>query len=631
MKTKSIVAGIILSVALAAPFAASALSVDELQQQIKNLLAKVSSLQLQMKQQQSASSTAIAMPAPAPTQRICAVINRNLSRGSTGNDVQALQDFLYDEGFMTDAKATGYFGSATARALAKWQTKNSIAARGLFGPMSRERIRVWCGDGGNGLMNVSPNKGTAPLTVTITARTGDASDYRPSMADGRDTMIDFGDGSERQWVHCAVTAQEIYPARCQSVQSFSHTYTADGTYTVSLLKSGGMCVGGCGDQTLSSEKVTVGTTQNVLLNATPQSGTAPLTVTFTTSVGINSDVPAIDFGDGVSASMMKGSCIAIMAIKGGQGGIRCSMTATHTYTQNGSYTAKLLSGSTDQAVITVGADTSNGTLSADPQSGAAPLPVSFAFHPTEESGAYWIEYGDGEGQLMNPHPIYCIRAPCISPFTSNHTYQSAGTYDVYVTSYIVCMHSNPRCMIATVPLAKTTITVNSGSGSGAPVISSFSGPTLLSVNEIGTWKITATDPENGTLNYSILWGDEWTATDASAKMMAPTASIQQNTSFTHSYATAGNYTVALTVKDADGKEARTTATVQVSQTACTAQYQPVCGRPNGCANTCAPGMMCTMQCQLYQPQTYSNRCALNNSNATFMHDGACTGNEGYLN
>jgi hypothetical protein len=41
-------------------------------------------------------------------------------------------------------------------------------------------------------------------------------------------------------------------------------------------------------------------------------------------------------------------------------------------------------------------------------------------------------------------------------------------------------------------------------------------------------------------------------------------------------------------------------------------------------------MYCTMQCQLYSPQTYSNRCVMNNSNATFMHDGACTGNEGYL-
>ena len=185
-------------------------------------------------------------------------------------------------------------------------------------------------------------------------------------------------------------------------------------------------------------------------------------------------------------------------------------------------------------------------------------------------------------------------------------------------------------MIATVLLAKTTVTVTGSATGGTPVISSFGGSVSLTVNEIGTWKITASDPENGSLNYSVLWGDEWTVSDASAKMMAPSASIQQNTTFTHAYANAGNYTVALTVTDATGKEALTTASVQVSQAACTAQYQPVCGRPNGCANTCAPGMMCTMQCQLYAPQTYSNRCGMNNSNATFMHEGVCTGNEGYL-
>ena len=79
----------------------------------------------------------------------------------------------------------------------------------------------------------------------------------------------------------------------------------------------------------------------------------------------------------------------------GQGGIRCTETVSHTYTQNGSYTATVLNGS-GSAVITVGNDSSQGSLSADPQSGSAPLTTTFTYLPTaDQTGQYWIEFGDG--------------------------------------------------------------------------------------------------------------------------------------------------------------------------------------------------------------------------------------------
>ncbi len=585
MNTKSLVAGAIIACALATPFAASALSISELQQQIKDLLAKVATLQVQLKEQATASTTPSSW-SESRSNRICALITRNLSRGQSGDDVKGLQEYLSSEGYL-NATATGFFGPATAQALSKWQIKNNISAIGSFGPLSRERIKVWCGNSGNAPLQVSPQKGPAPLTVTVTSKTGDASDYRPSMADGRDTMIDFGDGSERQWVHCVTNGQDIYPSRCQTPQSFSHTYSSNGTYTVSLVKSGGMCMGGCKDETLAKEQVVVGDVPVACtMDYTPVCGAKqvvcitapcnPVPTTYSNLCGMKADK-------------------ATLLYEG-----ECKDTSTN-----------------------------QGSLSASPSSGQAPLTASFMYQPSEENGQYWIEFGDGTGQIMTLHPVQCVRAPCISPVGADHTYTSAGHYEIYVTKYIACMHTNPRCMIATIPLAKTSVDVT-GSAGGAPVISSFAGPVSLAVNEIGTWKITASDPENGTLKYSIMWGDEWTASDAAMRSMAPQASIQQDSSFTHSYTNAGNYTVALTVTDSDGKQARSTATVQVSPTACTKEYQPVCGRPTGCANTCAAGMYCTMQCQLYSPQTYSNRCVMNNSNSTFMHDGACTGNEGYL-
>jgi hypothetical protein len=149
-------------------------------------------------------------------------------------------------------------------------------------------------------------------------------------------------------------------------------------------------------------------------------------------------------------------------------------------------------------------------FSASPGSGAAPLSVHFTFSPaTDEAGQYWIDFGDGNGEVMQKRVIYCIRAPCISPNFATHTYTSAGSYTASVSRYIACLHSNPRCLMAEPPpLARASITVTSdAAGNRPPVISSFTGPTTLSVNETGTWTILASDPESGPLSYSIDWGD----------------------------------------------------------------------------------------------------------------------------
>lgn len=50
-----------------------------------------------------------------------------------------------------------------------------------------------------------------------------------------------------------------------------------------------------------------------------------------------------------------------------------------------------------------------------------------------------------------------------------------------------------------------------------PVITGVSGPTSLKVNETGTWSVTANDPENGYLSYTIDWGDTASAQPMSSK------------------------------------------------------------------------------------------------------------------
>lgn len=162
-----------------------------------------------------------------------------------------------------------------------------------------------------------------------------------------------------------------------------------------------------------------------------------------------------------------------------------------------------------------------------------------------------------------------------------------------------------------------------------PVISSFSGPTVLGTSEMGTWTVSAKDPENGVLSYSISWGDENAYATPTTGMAADAREFTQTTTFTHSYASAGTYTVTIVVQDNMGLQAKTSMTVNVTGSiACTAIYDPVCGRPAGCANTCPPGSVCPAICELPEPKTYSNTCVLKSEGATYLHEGECTASSG---
>jgi len=121
-----------LVVGVAAVFAfasvASAATVAELQAMIAQLQAQLASL--------GGTGTGSATTAYTFTS--------NLTVGSRGADVEALQQILIDEGYLTAVTApTGYFGAATKAALAKWQAANGVApAAGYFGPLTRAAINA---------------------------------------------------------------------------------------------------------------------------------------------------------------------------------------------------------------------------------------------------------------------------------------------------------------------------------------------------------------------------------------------------------------------------------------------------------------------------------------------------------
>ncbi len=99
--------------------------------QAASLEAQIASLQAQLAAAQGTSASA------------SVTFTRNLTIGSTGSDVTALQTWLIAKGFSIPAGATGYFGTQTRAALAAYsQLMVFSPAVGYFGPITMAKVNA---------------------------------------------------------------------------------------------------------------------------------------------------------------------------------------------------------------------------------------------------------------------------------------------------------------------------------------------------------------------------------------------------------------------------------------------------------------------------------------------------------
>jgi len=138
-KIAAVVAGLSLvamSFAYAAP-AAKADTTSDLQAQISALLAQIAALQAQI----GGGSTSTGASA---------TFSMDLTMGSKGADVTALQNWLISKGHAIAAGATGYFGAQTKAALSAYQASAGISpAAGYFGPITRAKVNAAGGTTGS--------------------------------------------------------------------------------------------------------------------------------------------------------------------------------------------------------------------------------------------------------------------------------------------------------------------------------------------------------------------------------------------------------------------------------------------------------------------------------------------------
>jgi peptidoglycan hydrolase-like protein with peptidoglycan-binding domain len=165
MKTISKIAAIALvAVALVGVNTASAATVAELQAMIASLSAQIAAL----------SGT--------PSTPAAVTFTSNLTVGSTGAEVTALQNFLIGKGYNT--LATGYFGPMTKAALAAYQTAKGITpAAGYFGPLTRASV--------NGETPATTGGTTTTGSTGLTGGAGDLADIS-KITSGTETTVAEG-------------------------------------------------------------------------------------------------------------------------------------------------------------------------------------------------------------------------------------------------------------------------------------------------------------------------------------------------------------------------------------------------------------------------------------------------------
>ena len=242
--------------------------------------------------------------------------------------------------------------------------------------------------------------GIVPLTVNFT----DQSTNTPAF-----WLWTFGDGSN------------------STAQNPVHQYTVDGTYTVNLTvtnPAGSDSEEKTGYITSTTIAPVAGFTSDV------QSGTAPLTVTFTDQSTNTPTSWAWTFGDGATST---------------------DQNPVHQYTAGGNYTVNLTAtnaaGSgfeekTDYIIVApVIAPVADFTVSAT--DGVVPLFVRFTDLSTNEPTSWAWDFGDG-GTSTDQN--------------ATHTYMAEGTYTVTLTA------TNTAGSNSTVKTGLITVTAGSGSG-----------------------------------------------------------------------------------------------------------------------------------------------------------------------
>lgn len=352
-------------------------AVTQLQAQLQALLNQINALQGQT------GGGVVVQPSVSATydSSSCPLVGRSLKRGSSGDDVTRLQQFLArDASVYPEGTVSGYYGALTEKAVQRWQVKYHIVSSGtpettgygVVGPRTAAAISILCTTGSyagvagpsgpsapvGGYITITPIAGAAPLSVNVTATVNTTNSCANTTY-----ILDFGDGTVPQQITSG-------GGNCgQSSQTFTHVYISAGTYqiklsagahstTATVVVSGGStpgitCPTGFQAQVVGGTSVCVQATTNTSFTySAPVVSSSGDAYTFTLQFDLPSSCTGynVDWGDNSTHNTQS------------DGGSSCSQATSvksidHTYATASSYTITLKRGATlshqDDIAVTI--------------------------------------------------------------------------------------------------------------------------------------------------------------------------------------------------------------------------------------------------------------------------------------
>ncbi|MDO8552512.1 MAG: hypothetical protein Q7S01_03185 [bacterium] len=350
-------------------------------------------------------------------------------------------------------------------------------------------------------LSATPTSGTAPLSVTFIVTDTSTACSHPAI------MISAGDGTD-----AVVALPSTTSCTGRTPRTFTGTYRTAGTYKPTIISAGTQQILQTVTITVSGSGSTTATSSaTAFLTASPTSGPAPLSVTFTvadTSTSCAHRAVMLSAGDGtdpVVAIPETTSCTN-----------RTPRSFTGVYRTAGTYRATITSAGSERVLqtvtITVGggtattttetADGTNARLDVEPTSGTAPLSVRLTVTDTSTTCARsGVSLSVTSGTA--PTPALPAASACgnISPRSFNYTYQTAGTF----RTEILNSRTNR-------PLQSVSITVRNGNSSTSPL--SVTNPTGSGTVDVSSSRLNLSKgaagtaaPTRSTAAQPRTWGD----------------------------------------------------------------------------------------------------------------------------
>ncbi|MFZ2497409.1 PKD domain-containing protein [Methanosarcina sp.] len=324
----------------------------------------------------------------------------------------------------------------------------------------------------------SPTSGKAPLAVQF---------YDTSTDSPTKWKWDLGDGT---------TSTDRVP---------SHTYTKEGTYTVTLTATNS---GGSNTATKTNYIVVTGSTATqkpvAAFTASPTSGSKPLKVQFTDKSTNNPTSWKWDFGDGSATSTTHNPLHTYIKV------------GTHTVTLTATNAAGSNTVTKTNFVTVAGTATQKpvAAFSASPTSGSIPLKVQFTDQSTNSPTSWKWDFGDGSATSTTHNPL--------------HTYIKVGTHKVTLT--------------ATNAAGSSTVTKTAYIKVTAPVkpVAAFTA-----------------SPRSGAKPLKVQFTDKSTGNPTSWKWNFGDGTTSTTHNPLHTYIKKGKFNVVLTVKNAAGTSTKT--------------------------------------------------------------------------